>query len=102
MTSSLARQRALLENAPPLLLGAVASALIVGVAGIDPTNIGWCTGGDAATHYLGWSFFRNAPWGFPLGDNRSYGLELGSSIFYSDSIPLLAFMFKPFSRWLPT
>jgi hypothetical protein len=92
---------ALLNFGPPLLVGIVAAWLIVGTGGVDPTNIGWNSVGDAATHYLGWLFFRHSPWTIPLGLNPNYGLELGSSIFYSDSIPLLAFLFKPFSPWLP-
>lgn len=89
------------ERVPPIALGVVAALVIVGVAGIDPRNIGWSGKGDSATHILGWWFFRNSAWGFPLGANPAYGLELGSSIFYSDSIPLLAFLFKPLSPWLP-
>lgn len=75
--------------------------MIVGPAGMDPRNIGWAGAGDSATHYLGWWFFRDAPWTMPLGTNLGYGLELGSSIFYSDSIPLCAFLLKPLSSWLP-
>jgi hypothetical protein len=90
------------ELGPPLTLGIVAALMIVGLAGMDPTNIGWSGGGDSATHILGWWFFRSSPWSFPLGANPDYGLELGSSIFYSDSIPLLAFVFKALSPWLPS
>ncbi len=90
------------EVAPPVALGLVAALCMVGWSGMDPTNIGWNANGDAATHYLGWWFFRNSPWHFPLGANPDYGLEIGSSVFYSDSIPLLAIGFKPFAAWLPT
>jgi hypothetical protein len=95
------RIAALIELLPPLCLGLVAALMIVGVAGIDPRNVGWSSQGDSATHYLGWWFFRNSPWTFPLGANPDYGLEYGSSIFYSDSIPLFAFVFKLLSPWLP-
>jgi hypothetical protein len=86
----------------PCLLGAAAALAILGPSGLDPANIGWNASGDAATHYLGWWFFRNSAWHFPLGASPDYGLELGSAVFYSDSIPLLAFLFKPFAAWLPT
>lgn len=85
----------------PILLGALAFLLVIGPRVLDPTNIGWLGEGDAATHYMGWAFFRNSPWTFPLGMNPSYGLELGNGIIFSDSNPLLAFLFKPFSAWLP-
>ena len=48
------------------------------------------------------AFFRDSPWTFPIGLNPRYGLELSSSILYSDSNVLLALLFKPFSSLLPT
>jgi len=85
----------------PLLLGVLVFFLVVGPQALNPQNIAWLEQGDPATHYLGWAFFRHGPWTFPLGLNPSYGLELGSAIIFSDSNPLLALLFKPFSGWLP-
>jgi hypothetical protein len=54
-------------------------------------------------HYIGWSFFRQQPFfQFPFGTNTALGESLGSSVVFTDSIPLMAFLFKPFSSWLPT
>lgn len=75
--------------------------LVIGGAALDPMNIEWLPGSDPKTHFLGWDFFRYSPWSFPIGANPRYGLEISSSILYSDSIPLLAFLFKPFSALLP-
>ncbi|WP_339453418.1 DUF6311 domain-containing protein [Pseudomonas sp. EA_5y_Pfl2_R50] len=85
----------------PLLLGALAFFLVIGPRALDPQNIAWLKDGDPATHYLGWAYFRHSPWTFPLGLNPSYGLELGSAIIFSDSNPLPALLFKPFSGLLP-
>ncbi|WP_236189577.1 DUF6311 domain-containing protein [Pseudomonas pharyngis] len=85
----------------PLFLGALVFFLVVGPQALNPQNIAWLEQGDPATHYLGWAFFRHSPWTFPLGLNPSYGWELGSAIIFSDSNPLLALLFKPFSAWLP-
>jgi len=57
---------------------------------------------DSLTHYLGWVFYRDSHFQWPPGANFSYGIELSSSIVYSDSIPLLAIFFKVFSFILPT
>ncbi|PJJ96370.1 hypothetical protein CO641_14060 [Lysobacteraceae bacterium NML91-0213] len=57
--------------------------------------------GDSAQHFLGWMFYRLGPWTFPIGLNPAYGLEMSSSIVYSDSIPLLAIFFKIFESHLP-
>jgi len=74
-----------------------------GGAVLDPRNTGWLfLTPDLATGYLGWQFFRQAPllqW--PLGANPGYGMELGTSVVFSDSIPLLALLFKPFAGLLP-
>lgn len=57
---------------------------------------------DSLTHYLGWVFYRDSHFQWPPGANFRYGIELSSSIVYSDSIPLLAIFFKAFSFILPT
>lgn len=85
----------------PMLIGAVAFLLVAGPHILDPTNTLWLRDGDPAIHYLGWAFFRSTPWTLPIGLNPRYGLELSSSIVYSDSIPLFAFLFKALSAILP-
>jgi hypothetical protein len=73
----------------------------VGWRPLLPSNIAWLGNGDPATFYLGWQFFRNSNWSFPIGLNPQYGLELSNAILFSDSNPLFAFLFKPFSPLLP-
>jgi hypothetical protein len=91
-----------LQWVPPCLVGVAGFLLVVGPRVLDPTNVAWVRDrGDTLTHYLGWAFFRRAPWTIPVGLNPNYGLELSSSILYTDSIPLLALLFKPLSPWLP-
>ncbi|UQZ91420.1 hypothetical protein C4J81_19170 (plasmid) [Deltaproteobacteria bacterium Smac51] len=85
----------------PLIIGAASFFLVVGPRILNPKNIAWLNGGDPWTHYLGWSFFRYSSWSFPIGLNPNYGLEISNSIIFSDSIPLMAFIFKPFSPLLP-
>ena len=81
----------------PLLMGVLTCLTVTGFRVLDPTNIAWLGQGDPVIHYLGWAFFRDTPWLFPLGSNPHYGLEIANSIVYSDSIPLLAFLFKPWA-----
>ncbi len=85
----------------PVLLGILAFFIVVGPRALNPMNIAWLGDGDPATHYQGWVFFRHSPWSFPLGLNPSYGLELSNGLIFSDSNPLFAFLFKPFSALLP-
>jgi hypothetical protein len=69
---------------------------------IDPTRVDWVLAGDdTAASWLSWQYFRNEPWALPPGRVVGYGLEMGSSVVYTDSIPLAALLLKPFSFWLP-
>lgn len=85
----------------PLFLGILAFFIVVGPRALNPLNIAWLAQGDPATHYLGWVFFRETPWAFPIGLNPNYGIELGSAIIFSDSNPLLAVVSKIFNPYLP-
>ncbi|MDP2186197.1 MAG: DUF6311 domain-containing protein [Xanthomonadales bacterium] len=99
----LSPMKAFASHVPALLVGAAAFVLITGGAILAPTYVDWLMrGGDSAQHWLGWQFFRQSPFfQWPLGANPEYGMDIGSSIVYSDSIPLLALVFKPFSAMLP-
>ncbi|HEY0502918.1 MAG TPA: DUF6311 domain-containing protein [Lysobacter sp.] len=85
----------------PLLLGALAFFALGGAGILAPGHVGWLAHGDLAQSYLGWAFYRDAPWAWPPGANLGYGLEIGSSVYYSDSIPLLAMFFKALDAVLP-
>ncbi len=87
----------ILVRLAPVATGILAFFIVVGPRVLDPTNIGWLGEGDQAFSYLGWLFFRDTGWSSPIGLNPDYGLEISSAIIFSDSIPLLAFLFKPFA-----
>jgi len=77
-----------------VLVGTLAFLLLVGRPALEPTNIAWLQYTDAVFQYLAWKFFAQTPWALPPGINPLYGLEFSNSIFYSDSIPLFALLFK--------
>lgn len=83
------------------LVGGFFAFIVAGQNILDVTNIAWLQSGDPDTHNLGWVFYRFDVWRFPLGLNPHYGLGIGSSIVYSDSIPLAAMFFKAFQWMLP-
>jgi hypothetical protein len=86
-----------------MLLGALAFGYITGGRILRPNRVEWLLKDDPATGFLGWQFFRQAPLlQFPLGANPGYGTDFGSSVVYTDSLPLLALLFKPFSPLLPS
>lgn len=74
----------------------------MGIGPLDPENVGWLLGRlDPTQHYLGWIFYRQSDWSSPLGLNPYFGLDISSSIVYSDSIPLLAIPLKVIAPYLP-
>lgn len=80
------------------LLGGAVILAIFGAQIVPPSNTGWMLSGqvgpDPVQYWLGWTYFRLSPWSIPPGLNPLFGMEISSSIFYADSIPLLAFVFK--------
>jgi hypothetical protein len=70
---------------------------------ILPSNINWLMSAyhDWGQHYLGWAYFKNEPWHFPIGHIENFNYPAGTNIGYTDSIPLLALFFKTFSFLLP-
>jgi len=85
----------------PILIGFGAFFIVAGPHFLNPLNIAWLSGGDSLQHYLGWAFFRNSPWEWPLGLSPKYGMDFSNSIVFTDSIPLLAIPFKAISPLLP-
>jgi len=74
-----------------------------GVKIIWPANISWLMTvmHDWGTHYLGWYFYKNEPWHFPIGAVSNYFYPIGTNVGFTDSIPLLAIFFKLFKPVLP-
>ncbi len=101
----LAVRRERLDGALAFAIGASVGVLFfagtLGLALADPTAIGWLFTGDWAQHYSGWAMFRHAPWHWPPGRMREIWYPVGTSVVYTDSLPLLALALKPFSAWLP-
>lgn len=88
-------------------LGCLIFLLLYGPQTLDVTNTTWLLHSkdlegiwDLTQHYLGWVCYRNSPWQFPLGLLEGLSTD-PISIFYTDSIPLFAFLFKLLSPLLP-
>ncbi|MGE3277464.1 MAG: DUF6311 domain-containing protein [Vicinamibacterales bacterium] len=83
-------------------IGAAFFAWIAGARVLAPGEIGWTMKLDWRIHFLGWHFFRSEPWHWPPGLIEGYyHAPDGTAIGFTDSIPLAAFVLKPFARWLP-
>ena len=68
---------------------------------LNPKYADWLSIGDG-TAEISWEFFRTQPLiQFPLGLNPRYGLEFSSTVAFDGQIPLMSFIFHPFSKYLP-
>ncbi len=84
------------------LLGVILFLFLYGTSTLDVTNVDWLLQkGDLSQHYLGWCFYRNSDWLFPIGLANTLSYPLTSSVIYTDSIPILAVFFKLFRNVLP-
>ncbi len=84
-----------------IAIGFIFYILLFGLTYLDPSNISWRLEHDPASHFIGWYFFRNEAWHFPLGVIENLLYPMGTSLIYTDSIPLLAIPLKLFSPLLP-
>lgn len=87
-----------------LFLSLTIFGLIYGYDILNPTYDAWIFKDgyhDIIQHYMGWLFYRQSPWHFPIGliDNLAYPYQF--SMIYTDSIPILAVFFKSISFLLP-
>ena len=86
------------------LAGVAFFLALYGVRVLDVANADWIlnSGADPSQHYLGWQFYRSSELRLPyLGMSYNTVYPYRTSVLYSDSIPLLALLFKPFSALLP-
>jgi hypothetical protein len=85
------------------LLGLGWFVLFYGPSTLNVTYVDWIykAGGDPFQTQLGWEWFRQTPWHFPLGRIDLYGYPLGTYVTYMNSIPLAAIFFKLFASILP-
>ena len=83
-------------------LGGLFFVTIAGWRLVSPMEIDWAMKFDWRIHFLGWHIFRGEPWAWPPGTLVGYyHAPAGTSIGYTDSLPLVAFLLKPISPLLP-
>lgn len=83
------------------LLGALLFFWIYDVRILDPRFIDWLSKGDLAQHFLGWDAFRREPWLWPLGRIENLNFPHGTTVVFTDSLPLFALPLKLFHAYLP-
>jgi Family of unknown function (DUF6311) len=83
------------------LVGFVVFFEVFGLHILDPTNVKWLLISDWGQHFLGWDAFRREPWSWPLGGIQNLNWPEGTSVVYTDSLPILSLPLKPLHAVLP-
>ncbi|MBO5239592.1 MAG: hypothetical protein J6B50_12585 [Lachnospiraceae bacterium] len=85
------------------LIGLALYILLYGVSRLDVSNTNYIFSrcNDIVNHYLGWCFFRNGDWQFPIGLTDQMYYPNSISVLFADSIPIFAIFFKLFRSILP-
>lgn len=85
-----------------MTIGAIIFISVFGFQVVVPTNVDWLlTGGDLSQHYIGWQFFMQSDWTFPIGVASDLAYPHGLAITFMDSLPLFAIPAKLFAGVLP-
>lgn len=94
-----------LDFATGAVLGILFFVVVYGVSTLNVTYDGWIYSGyieeDVIQSYAGWMYYRNADWSWPLTVADNLGAPQGTSIIFTDSIPLVAIVCKLLSPLLP-
>jgi len=84
-----------------IIISTILWCYLLGFNFINPINSDWLYLGDFSQVQLGWKFFKNDVWRFPIGSNPNFGMYFDGSIIFSDSIPIFAIFFKVIRIFLP-
>ena len=78
------RQLNIIEITTSLILGLLVFALFFGLKSLNVCNDEWIFrhSGDMTEHYLGWRFFRNSRWMWPIGQVEAIAWPDTISIIY--------------------
>ncbi len=77
-----------------LAAGLLAFEVLIGHRLLDPTSYGWLFTGDYGQHFIGWSAFLADDWRWPPGAIPRLDAPRGTSLVFTDALPLLALPLK--------
>jgi hypothetical protein len=77
-----------------IVLGGLFSFFLMG-ENLNPSNTEWLFNKpDPASHFIGWLYYSQDKWAWPITFSKSLAYPTGAVISYSDSIPIFAVIFK--------
>lgn len=73
--------------------------IVFGISSLNPANYEWLlSGGDLTQNYIGGVLYRNSKWAWPIFVQREIGYPYGVSVLGTDSLPIMAIIFKIFTK----
>lgn len=86
-----------------ILIGSVLYFILFSAEPLHPTNVNWIytRGGDLLQEQLGWMAYRSEPWQSQIGVIASYPYPGGTSVVYTNLVPIMAVFFKLLNPLLP-
>lgn len=82
------------------IFGSLLAVNIVGDLIFNPRLFNFMTA-DMLVHFIGWDFYRHDNWSFPLTYTSSLMYPVGTTMVYTDSIPLFVIILKLLHNYLP-
>lgn len=80
------------------IVGSFCFLLLYGTTPLHVSNDHWIMAAidedDIVQHYAGWTMFRAGDWSYPLGMIKDMAKGTGTTLTYTDSIPIVAILFK--------
>ncbi len=83
------------------LIGVLVFLILFGTESLSILDNRLFSRGDPGAHYIGWRFFRDSDWQIHPGLMNRIDHPYSVSIIFTDSLPLLAVIFKLFRGILP-
>jgi len=81
-----------------IVIGTGCFLVLYGTTPLHVTNDNWIMAAidedDIVQHYAGWTMFRSGEWSYPLGLIKDMAKGTGTTLTYTDSIPIVAILFK--------
>lgn len=82
------------------ICGGLLAINIVGDLIFNPSSLNFMTA-DMLVHFIGWDFYRHDNWSWPLTYTSSLMYPVGTTMVYTDSIPIFAIILKLLRNYLP-
>jgi Family of unknown function (DUF6311) len=79
-----------------LLIGSIVFFSLYPAFILNPYFTSWMSTGDPSQHYFGFNFFLHEKWQLPPGKIASYSWPFGTSLIYTDALPLVSIPLKLF------